>query len=803
MPTSSRDPPPGDPALQPVPPRPRIHRRYRVEVLGSEGAVLLSERGYRWLEGDLYARLLPLIDGRSSPANLVESLQGHAAPAEVFAALVVLGRAGLLEDAASPDSAAPVVAELPGGAGAALTEAADSRRVAVFSGVAGLRQRLISLLRDRGLAEGEEGADLAVVLTDDYLSPELADLDRRFRSLGRPWLLVRPRGEKPQIGPLFRPPEPPCWQCLAACLRPNRAVESYLARRRAGATAPRAPLPATEASVDYVLALALDRALAHLAGADSGLAARLLSVDLASGEVSEHRVGGPPDCRRCGRAAPRPAGPAAVHLAPRPKRATRDGGHRALLPEETLAKIEPALSPITGIVHALERRHVAPEGRRRGVAPEGRRRGVAPEGRRRGKRAGAGAGSVYSAAHAIPRHYSSWQTLHRRLRARCFGKGIGEIQARVSAAAEAIERYAGIFRGDEPRQRAAFRDLGEGAIHPNACMLFSDRQYADRERRSRDGGGSRVPPGQRNTAPEGDKWGAPAPFDPDRAIDWTPLWSLTERRFKLLPTAYCYYDVEEPAGSPSCLADSNGNAAGNTVEEAVLQGFLELVERDAAALWWYSRARRPRIDLEAFEQPFFDRLAGFFESLGRELWALDLTSDFGIPAAVAVSRPAARRAASDSRGGDLMMGFGAHPAPEIAVGRALSELCQFLPRRPGGRAAVSPRWLRLGATDPAWLEPRPEAPPRAPASWDRWPGDDLAQDVRTCVRLARKKGLEVLVLDQTRWDTPLTVVKVVVPGLRPWWPRFAPGRLYDVPADLGWVTEPLCEDRLNPDHLFL
>ncbi len=84
---------------------------------------------------------------------------------------------------------------------------------------------------------------------------------------------------------------------------------------------------------------------------------------------------------------------------------------------------------------------------------------------------------------------------------------MGETQARVSAVAEAIERYAGIFRGAEPRQRAAFRDLGEGAIHPNACMLFSDRQYGDRERRSKDEGRLRVP----------------EPFDQDRAIDWTPL----------------------------------------------------------------------------------------------------------------------------------------------------------------------------------------------------------------------------------------------------------------------------------------
>ncbi len=729
---------------------------------------MLSELRYRWLEGGLYARLLPLIDGLSSPGNLVESLRGHAAPAEIFAALVVLGKMGLLEDESNPAPAGALAAELPSRSGAALSPAAVDCRVAVISELAGPRRRLVSMLRDRGLREGEDGADLAIVLADDYLSPELADLDKRFRSLGRPWLLVRPRGEVPWIGPLFRPPEPPCWQCLAACLEPNRAVESYLARRRGSARALRIPLPATEASVDHALALALDRAIDHLAGADSNLAGKLLSVDLASGDTSEHRVSGPTDCRWCGRAPAGPAGPVAVSLAPRPKRSTSDGGHRTLPPGETLARIEPALSPITGVVHSLERRQVG----------------------------GAGVVCVYSAAHAIPRHYGSWHALHRRLRARSAGKGMGETQARVSAAAEAIERYAGIFRGDEPRQRAAFRDLGESAVHPNACMLFSDRQYAGRRRGDKTEAGLRVP----------------EIFDQDRAIDWTSLWSLTEQRFKLLPTACCYFDVEESAGAPSCLADSNGNAAGNTVEEAVLQGFLELVERDAAALWWYSRARRPRIDLEAFEQPFFDRLAGFFVSLDRELWALDLTSDFGIPVVVAISRPAERGSAGDRGGGDLMMGFGAHPAPEIAVGRALSELCQFLPRRPGGQGAVLPRWsaggtpapqLRPATADPAWLEPHPRALPRTPGSWDRWSSDDLAQDVRRCVRLAREKGLEVLVLDQTRWDTPLAVVKVVVPGLRPWWARFAPGRLYDIPADLGWVAEPLREDQLNPAHLFL
>jgi oxazoline/thiazoline synthase len=61
----------------------------------------------------------------------------------------------------------------------------------------------------------------------------------------------------------------------------------------------------------------------------------------------------------------------------------------------------------------------------------------------------------------------------------------------------------------------------------------------------------------------------------------------------------------------------------------------------------------------------------------------------------------------------------------------------------------------------------------------------------------------MLVLDQTRPDIGMPVVKVVVPGLRHFWARFAPGRLYEVPASLGWLPRPLTEEELNPIPMFV
>ena len=61
----------------------------------------------------------------------------------------------------------------------------------------------------------------------------------------------------------------------------------------------------------------------------------------------------------------------------------------------------------------------------------------------------------------------------------------------------------------------------------------------------------------------------------------------------------------------------------------------------------------------------------------------------------------------------------------------------------------------------------------------------------------------MLILDQTRPDINMPVVKVVVPGLRHFWPRFAPGRLFEVPVELGRLTKPTPYDQLNPIPLFL
>jgi ribosomal protein S12 methylthiotransferase accessory factor len=91
---------------------------------------------------------------------------------------------------------------------------------------------------------------------------------------------------------------------------------------------------------------------------------------------------------------------------------------------------------------------------------------------------------------------------------------------------------------------------------------------------------------------------------------------------------------------------------------------------------------------------------------------------------------------------------------------------------------------------------------RPPTRARRTTGGATGSFGRLAARLS-EKGLEVLVSDQTRPGSRFPVVRVVVPGLRSWWPRFAPGRLYQAPVTAGWRARPRRESELNPLAFFL
>ncbi|HLN10651.1 MAG TPA: YcaO-like family protein, partial [Xanthobacteraceae bacterium] len=215
------------------------------------------------------------------------------------------------------------------------------------------------------------------------------------------------------------------------------------------------------------------------------------------------------------------------------------------------------------------------------------------------------------------------------------------------------------------------------------------------------------------------------------------------------------------------------------------------------AIWWYNRLQRPAVDLNQFDDSYVRDLQSQLAEAGRRLWVLDVTSDLGIPTYVAVLHW------MQNSQENIEFGSGAHFDSRVALLRALTELNQFLSigLMGGGKGDKS----SLDGTTPLRLQDHPYLTPadgpavqsgRAP-KLERLEAHD---QVAACVRIAERQGLDVLVLDQTRPDIDVPVVRVIVPGLRHFYRRFAPGRLYDVPVKLGLRDRPLSEDELNPIH---
>ncbi|MCC5669511.1 YcaO-like family protein [Nostoc sp. CHAB 5784] len=127
----------------------------------------------------------------------------------------------------------------------------------------------------------------------------------------------------------------------------------------------------------------------------------------------------------------------------------------------------------------------------------------------------------YIAKHHFLSIFDDSASLRQNLGGRSAGKGRTDSQAMASGFCEAIKRYSGVFQGDEIREKGSYQYMGDKAIHPNVCMNFSQQQYQNRE--------------QWNLECQGWFQKVPEPFDEQREIDWTPVWSLTHQEFKYLP----------------------------------------------------------------------------------------------------------------------------------------------------------------------------------------------------------------------------------------------------------------------------
>jgi bacteriocin biosynthesis cyclodehydratase domain-containing protein len=730
----------------------RFASNFSVYVLPPDVVCLYSEDRKFFLHGELYCALASRIGAGEPREAIVRALAREFPADKIDEAFKRLHDRRFVVPASTGDGAATAYWASLGLRPETAVENLGKVGVRIQSMGAAGESELAAALREFGVRVVDRTADLTVVLVDDYLDGQLAEFNRQRLTQKQDWLLVQPSGIFPLVGPIFSPGKSACWTCLADRMKMNRQVRAFLDRKDARCVSA-SPLGKAMLGQSAIGLAALEIGKAIASSFRTDLHSHLVSLDLMGSTVLRHYVPARPQCPSCGSKELRDPerAPAPIRLRTGGKLVMTSGGYRSVAPGETVARYRKHVSPLTGVVSRLER-----------IKSE------------------QPLDASFVAKHNFSPRSETVDALQAGLSGDSYGKGSTAEQGEASALMEAIERYCGMFQGDEIRTTRRFVDFPAGdAILPNDILLYSDAQY---DRRANDA----------SCAEDG----VPRRFDPSAETEWSPVWSLRDECFKYLPTGLLYF-FHEGSDDNRISADSNGCAAGNTLEEAILQGFLELVERDAYAIWWYNRVRRPEIDLDKIGDSYIRDLRVQFAAMSHRLWVLDITTDLGIPVVVAVSHWT-----EDSRD-RIELAAGAHFDLRIATLRAMTELNQFLAiDRMTGRGAEQ---SDHGETDPLPLRKHAYVLPQGKARVGRVPipkftSLDRREQVLACVKLLKRHGHDFLVLDQTRPDIEVPVVRVIVPGLRHFYRRFAPGRLYEVPLGLGWRKRRLQETGLNPLH---
>lgn len=758
----------------------RFKSGLNVDVLNSSQLFMLSDSDQVLMENQAVAQVARAVDGHRDAVDIVAAASQHVGLGMAFAAMRSMFEKGYIREDA-----------LVGGAFGSYLESRGMDPSLTIDRLASCQIKLLPLVLQRPqdevkqtleevisslnvlkqaiavecLAEDDDIAslspsDLLVIVAEDYIHPRFEKLNRELNIRGITWLLVKPWGQSLWLGPAFVHGQSACWACMQDRLIANRHAERYVAEHLQ-----RLPvIPASglmPGAVHFVSQAILTHLIAEISGDQSPFINVLRSMELGTMTMTDHAVIPQPQCPVCGTMGYRPTSD--VILSPTEGLGGTDGGYRICTPEETVERLTKHISPITGAVSRIESLGVDTDG----------------------------VTFSFSAGHNYATINDSMRMLAQNMRGQSGGKGRTRQQAKASAVCEAIERFSGVWDSTVPTVHAAWRDLEVRAVHPENVLLFSDAQYE----------------GRRATEEIDNKFQrVPEKFDEAIPIDFTPGRSLTTGEQVLIPAGLVWYGAPDLKSHSYAYTDSNGEAAGNTLEEAILQGMCEVCERDAVGMWWFNRIQRPEVDLDSFSDPYVDILREFYAKKGRDFWLVSLQNDLEMPVFAAMSK-------RNHDVQDIMIGFGAHPDPGVALFRALTELNQFLPfvsqRDKNGNTVYRTRdeatleWCRNATVQSEpWLLPNPDLPAVKLSDLPSPETRRIDELVEKQVDILNRSGIETIVINQTRPEIELAVAKVVTPGLRHFWRRAAPGRLYDIPVKLGWTSHALSEDELNPRSVF-
>lgn len=221
------------------------------------------------------------------------------------------------------------------------------------------------------------------------------------------------------------------------------------------------------------------------------------------------------------------------------------------------------------------------------------------------------------------------------------GKGITKEHAKASAMMEGFERYSAEKQTDDEVVVATIDEISDFGEYIDPVSLNLPKEL---EKKCID----------------------------DISLEWTVSKDIISGDSFYIPTNAVYHPYLHDNNVQSLFkSNTNGLASGNILEEAILHGMLEVIERDAWSIFELTHKNYAQIDLESIESETVNDIISKFESKGIKIKLMDFTADIKIPTIAASADDTVTKDA-----GLLTLGMGTHLDPEVAILRALTEVAQ-------------------------------------------------------------------------------------------------------------------------------
>ena len=364
--------------------------------------------------------------------------------------------------------------------------------------------------------------------------------------------------------------------------------------------------------------------------------------------------------------------------------------------------------------------------------------------------------------------------------------------AMAKAIGEAIERYCSSFYSIEDQPLCSYKDAYFKADSFQNYQYFTPAQFQDPEFPF-------------------------VPFCEDTLIRWTPAIDIKTLQEIYVPSASVWmpYYFDQKIGEAQIYQTiSTGLSCHCSLEEAILGGLLEVIERDGFSLTWQGMLSHPHIIPESLSDANH-ALLECIEQSGHSVTLLNGTTDLGIPTIIAVAFSECRPAPP------LVVSAASDLDPEDAIRKALEELVHTRRYMRELQAWTGPEYtvddynqvksqidhLKLWGAEHMANHAKFLISSENRVKFNDIPSIKFGNPKTSLIELVERihsKGYSCLFTDLTTSDIRslgLRVVRAIIPGLHPFfighkWRARNCKRLYEAPQQYG--HQPVSRNFDNP-----